>query len=340
MGKLLARQLKEKNNSNAIPVIKRGDEEIYTAKGINNIFQQYYEKLYTSLISVDKPKENIERFLLNVGLPRLKSHETEGLDLPITEAEIRKAIASMKNGKSPGYDRLPVEYYKTFADIVAPILREVYQEMFVKGCVAPTFNEAVISLIPKPGKDPTDPSSYRPISLLNLGCKILTKIQATRLQRVLPNIIHPNQVGFMKNRTSTDNVRLLLHLMWLSQSRDVPIAALSLDAEKAFDRVEWQFLLSTLGHFGFTADFMKRITMLYKEPKAAVMTNGIVSPFFNLTRGTRQGCSQSPLLFIIFLEVLAVSIRTHQGIKGIRVGGNEYELLLYADDILAVLSEP
>uniref|UniRef100_A0A8C6PVC2 Reverse transcriptase domain-containing protein n=1 Tax=Nothobranchius furzeri TaxID=105023 RepID=A0A8C6PVC2_NOTFU len=256
-------------NSDTIPVIKQGDEEMFTAKGINNIFQQYYKKL-----------SHLQSWL--------KSHEAEGLDLPITEAEIRKAIASMKNGKSPGYDGLPVEYYKTFADIAAPILHEVYQEMFDKGCVAPTFNEAVISLIFKTGKDPNDPSSYRPISLLNLDCKILTKILATRLQLVLPNIIHPNQVGLMKNRTLTDNVRLLLHLMWLSQSQDVPIAALSLDDEKAFDRVEWQFLLSILSHFGFTADFIKWITI--------------------------------PLLFIIFLEVLAVSIRAHKGIKGIRVG--------------------
>lgn len=148
----------------------------------------------------------------------------------------------------------------------------------VVGCVAPTFNEAVISQIPKTGKDATDPSNFRPIGLLNLNCKILTKILATCLQLVLPSIIHPNQVGFMKNRTSADNVRLLLHLMWLSQSQNVPIIAISLDAEKAFDRVEWQFLFSTLSHFGFNSDFIKWIEMLYRELKAAVMTNGIIPP--------------------------------------------------------------
>ena len=163
---------------------------------------------------------------------------------------------------------------KAFADIVVPVLEKVYQEVFDKGCVAPTFNEAVISLIPKADRDVTDPSNFRPISLLNLDCKILTKILATRLQSVLPSIIHPSQVDFMKNRTSTDNIRLLLHLMWLSQSQHVPIAAISLDAEKAFDRVEWQFLFSTLSRFGFHPNFMKWIKMLYKEPKAAVMTNG------------------------------------------------------------------
>ncbi len=74
-------------------------------------------------------------------MPKVSPQEAAGLELPITEAEIRKAISSMKNGKSPGYDRLPVEYYKAFIDIVAPVLQRVYQEMFDKGRVAPTFNE-------------------------------------------------------------------------------------------------------------------------------------------------------------------------------------------------------
>jgi len=85
-------------------------------------------------------------------------------------------------------------------------------------------------------------------------------------------------------------------------------------------------------------NFIKWIKMLYKEPKTTVMTNGTISPFFNLTWGTRQRCSLSPLLFIIFLEILAVSVRTHSGIRGIRGGDNEHKLLLYADDILAVVT--
>ena len=120
------------------------------------------------------------------------------------------------------------------------------------------------------------PSNFRPISLLNLDCKILTKVLALCLQQVLPNIIHPNQTGFMKNRFSTDGMRKLLHLMWLSQSKDVPIAAISLDAEKAFDRVEWGFLFSTLTHLGFGPCFSRWVKILYKEPEAAVITNGII----------------------------------------------------------------
>lgn len=106
----------------------------------------------------------------------------------------------------------------------------------------------------------------------------------------------------MKNRSCTDNMRKLIHLMQLAQSQNVPIAAISLDAEKAFDKVEWGFIFSALSHFGFGPCFSQWVKIIYKEPKAAVLTNGAISPFFCLSRGARLGCPLSPLLFILFIE--------------------------------------
>lgn len=85
---------------------------------------------------------------------------------------------------------------------------------------------------------------------------------------------------------------------------------------------------------------MKWIKILYSNPKAAVMTNGLISSFFNLSRGTRQGCPLSPLLFTIVLEPLAVAIRANSSIKGVKGGGSEHKLMLYADDILFLTSDP
>lgn len=121
-----------------------------------------------------------------------------------------------------------MEYYKEYIDILALVLQKVYQEAFEKGHVSPAFNEALISLIPKKHRDTTDPANFRPIIPLNLDCKILTKVLALCLQQVLPSIIHSNRVGFMKNslneeELSSDNIRKLLQLMWLSHSKNVPI---------------------------------------------------------------------------------------------------------------------
>lgn len=111
-----------------------------------------------------------------------------------------------------------------------------------------------------------------------------------------------------------------MHLMWLSQSRNEQVAAISLDAEKVFDKVKWDFLLLALSNFGFGPHFTKWVKILYKEPKATEITNGIISPFFDLSRGTSQGCSLSPLLFNIFIDTLAVGIRANKGIEGIFMG--------------------
>lgn len=79
---------------------------------------------------------------------------------------------------------------------------------------------------------------------------------------------------------------------------------------------------------------------MYREPKAAGITNSIISPFFSLTRGTHQGCSLNPLLFNVFIETIAVSIRTNGEIKGILSKQQEHKLLLHADDILALITHP
>ena len=115
-----------------------------------------------------------------------------------------KAVSIMNTGKSPGYDGFPVGYYKEYIDILAPVLVKVYQMAFEIGHMPPTFNEALISLIPKRDRIITDPSNFKPISLLNLDFKIRTKVLSLQLQQVLPNIVHPNQAGIMKHRSSSE----------------------------------------------------------------------------------------------------------------------------------------
>lgn len=144
----------------------------------------------------------------------------------------------------------------------------------------------------------------------------------------------------MKNRSSTDNMRRLLHLICLNRDKSHPIVTLYLDAAKAFDRVQWEFLFAALSNFPFSASFITWVKMLYASPKASVITNGAISPFFDLKRATRQGCPLSPLLFNISLEPLAASIRANSNIRGVDGGGKQHKLLLYADDILVLLKDP
>ncbi len=96
---------------------------------------------------------------------------------------------------------------------------------------------------------------------------------------------------------ASDNMRRLLHILDFADSHPTPCAVFSLDAEKAFDRLEWNYMWVVLQCFGFDEHFISMIKTLYHSPAASVITGNIISPSFPLQRGTRQGCPLSPLLF-------------------------------------------
>ncbi len=105
-----------------------------------------------------------------------------------------------------------------------------------------TLEEAYISLILKNGKSPDRCCSYRPIALLNVDWKLLSKILSMRLELFLPTIIGTDQTGFIQSMNSSDNIRHLLNVIYTFKVKSIDGLVLSLDAEKAFDRIEWSYL--------------------------------------------------------------------------------------------------
>jgi len=110
--------------------------------------------------------------------------------------------------------------------------------------------------------------------------------------------------------------------------------------EKAFDRVEWKYLFFVLERFGFGISRLSLIKLLYFSPKASVITNRVRSKFFPLSRGTRQGCPLSPLLFTLAIEPLSIALRHSQHFTGMSSMGIEHRVSLYADDMLLYISDP
>lgn len=134
---------------------------------------------------------------------------------------------------------------------------------------------------------------------------MLSKVLASRVEHIIPDVISQDQTGFIKGRHSFINIRKLLNVVHSSASESSPEVIISLDAEKAFDRVEWNYLFAVSDKFGFGSKFTPWIRLLYHQPKEAVNTNKICSQYFFLSRGTRQGCPLSPLLFILAIEPLS-----------------------------------
>lgn len=154
-----------------------------------------------------------------------------------------------------------------------------------------------------------------------------------RLERVLPDIIHLDQNGFVQSHQGFHNMRRVLNIIHACEGSP-DTAILSLDAEKAFDRVEWPFLLEVLKRFGFGDYFRRLVEIMLVGSSAMVSTNNLVSQPFELCRGTRQGSPISPLLFVIALEPLARAIRSHPSIHGIRTGDLDHYTAMYADDTI------
>jgi len=192
----------------------------------------------------------------------------------------------------------------------------------------------IISLIPKKSKDKTIRENLRPISLLNVDYKILTKVIAKRIEKVLPTLINPDQTGYVKGRYIGENVRLIYHLMHYTDNLNQNGIAIFLDFKKAFDSIEWNYLLETLHLFNFGTDIQHWIKMFYNNVTSCVLNNnnnnnGHASTFFPLQRGVRQGFSLSGVLFVLGIELLSRSIKNDPTIRGIQVNKHELKISQY-----------
>ena len=198
----------------------------------------------------------------------------------------------------------------------------------------------LISLIFKKG-DRLDPRNWRPISLLNVDYKLASRVLAGRLLKVIHLVVNKDQTCGVPGRYIGENVALLRDVVDFATLSNVPVAVLSLDQEKAFDRVDWLFMLSTLERMGFGHSFINWVRLFYTEVQSAVIVNGYVSSFFPLSRGVRQGCPLSHLLYVLVSKVLAVNIRANPRVVGVSLPGSSAPLSpvsQYADDTSLIVS--
>ena len=329
----------EKNNyiNKHITQLDVNGTTIFEPKQILDEEKRYYETLYLDTLTEPELEHNMTQFLSAVIVPQLTQEQSMVCELQVDITECSKALKKLKNGKTPGIDGLPPEFYKFFWPSIKSHVVESINYSFTTGEMSVNQRLGIITLIPKKDKNRMLLKNWRPISLLTTDYKLITKMIATRLSQVLPSIINNDQTGYIKGRFIGENIRTISDIIEYCKIRKLTGILLLIDFEKAFDTVKWNYMYKVIKKFNFGPKFQKWVKLIYNNIKSTVMNNGYFSSYFTIHRGVRQGCPISAYLFLLIVETLGCYIRNCKTIKGISVQGKNIKISQLADDTTLIL---
>ena len=208
----------------------------------------------------------MDKFLEKHNLPRLNQEKIENRNRPIPSTEIETVIKNIPTNKSPEPDSFTGEFYQTLREELTPMLLKFFQKIPEEGTLPNSFYETTITLIPKPEKNVTKKENYRPISLMNIHAKILNQIIANRIQQHIKRIIQHDQECFIPGMQGFFNICKSINVIHhINKLKDKSHMIISIDAEKAFDKIQHSFMIKTLQKVGIEGTFLHIIKAIYDQ---------------------------------------------------------------------------
>lgn len=326
------------------------------------VVADYYAKLYAPAPTYDALSPVVDDLLayLDVdpaswspALPlmrRASAAEMALLEQPVTKAEVEASITRKKKGSSPGASGIPYEVFQAAPELWAPSLVRLFNSSWDQGELPPSFTRSLVRLLfksDKPGADEADMKYYRPVSLHESGYKIFSDVFVMRLNKVLPELLPCTQFGFVAGRRPSEPAAQLACLLdYYKAHPTVSALLLSLDQEKAYDRVAHPWLMAVLTRLGFGPRFLALARMVLGEGRRSlrVIVNGFLTRDVPLMCGVGQGDGLSCPLYLLafqpFLDALYVRGITAKAVRDLP-GSIERPVttLAFADDSLTIVSD-
>ena len=289
----------------------------------SNLFNPPEDNLAES-INLDPHPEIVQPMTYDVGMNGIFTFE-----------EMEKMTRKAKCNKAPGFDEIPMDVLKN--DSACFFLLRLFNVCFAVGKVPTEWSKCVLNPIPKSSSlNKIDPLSYRGIALAPASYKLFCGLINNRLTKWVEenNILADEQNGFRADRSTIDHVSTLTNIIETRKLKRKQTFTAFIDFKKAYDSINRPLLWSKLQEAGMSGKILNPIKAIYNNVQYCIRLNGLYTNWFKVNHGLKQGCLLSPLLFNIYINSLAETIK-HLGL-GVDVDGEKIGIFLYADDLVLI----
>ncbi|CAI5938821.1 unnamed protein product [Closterium sp. NIES-65] len=321
-------KIKARKGRTQITELNAGGRLLKDKSAIFGAASQYYKELF------GRDRKHAESAWLPAPGRSLSQKSADAVCMAWSEEEVKNAFRSMAKDKAPGKDGLPKELFEIHWDILGKHFMQLAQNFAATVTLPTSTKEAVTILLHKKGgRDQLE--NYRPITLLSFTYKVIARVVADRMKRVLHEVISPEQFGFLPGRKLSDAVGLVADVIEAARNKDHDWYLPLVDFRKAFDSVSRDFLFTVLERMGFPSLFVDWVRGLHKDTRTSLLINGWLGDAVNVVSGVRQGCPLAPYLFLCAVEPLAQQAAARK--LGLEGGSRRLAYLDYADDTTLIL---